>query len=143
MATTLGELDDHVDFDLYLPINGVTYRIAAPSIEHAERVRMLPWLSYEELPADAELAELETLLGPALVQMREHGVSAPVMYHAGRTAVVHFAFPQGPELGRVYWLLGDLTQRLDFVALMRELAAGTDPSLLVEALTARRVAEVS
>lgn len=132
MATLLGELDAHIDFDLYLPIDGVVYRIPAPPLHYADRLRKLPWLSYEELPADAEMDELETILGPALDQMRRNNVSAPRVYHAGRTAVIHFAFSQGPQMGRIWWLLGDLTSRIDFKALMEAVASGVDMTSLTQ-----------
>ena len=124
MATLLGELDERLDFDLYLPIDGVLYRIPAPTYKAAERLRKLPWLSYKQLPPAKELKELERVLGPALAQMRDNNVSAPRVYHAGRTAVIHFAFPQGPQMGRAWWLLGDLTARIDFAMLQRFLAEG-------------------
>ena len=136
MATLLGSLDARVDFDLYLPIDGIVYRIPAPALAEADRLRELPWLSYKELPADVELAELEKLLGPALDQMRRNDVKAPRVYHAGRTAVIHFAYPQGPQMGRIHWLLGDLSARIDFVSLQQMLAEGVDMSAIQEQLQA-------
>lgn len=135
MPTRLGELPD-LDFDLYLPIDGVLYRIPAPTYKQAERLRKLPWLSYKQLPAHKELRELERVLGPALAEMRLNNVSAPRVYHAGRTAVIHFAFPQGPQMGRIWWLLGDLTARIDFGSLMKLLGEGVDMSALQEQMQA-------
>lgn len=132
MATLLGELDSRVDFDLYLPINGVVYRIPAPTYKAADRLRKLPWMSYKQLPANRELKELERVLGPALVGMRDNNVSAPWVYHAGRTAVIHFAFPQGPQMGRIWWLLGDLAARIDFKLLMQMLGEGVDMTAIQE-----------
>lgn len=138
MATRLGELDSHVDFDLYLPIDGVLYRIPAPTYKAAERLRKLPWMSHKQLPANKELREIERVLGPALIEMRDNSVSAPRVYHAGRTAVIHFAFPQGPEMGRLHWMLGDLNARVDFRSMMKLLAEGVDPSAVAELFAAQR-----
>jgi hypothetical protein len=124
MATRLDDLAQHFDPNLYLPIDGVIYQVPAPSIGEADRLRPLIWSSKaSEFGPDLEWRECVKILGSAYAEMVAHELPAPYVAHAGRTALLHFCSgPQGPELGRAHWQFAHITERLDVVKLMDQLA---------------------
>lgn len=129
MATLLDDLDLHYDPDLYLPIRGTVYRIEAPPIHEADRVRELVWT--KNLDPRTEHAEIVKILGGigkdgkprtdgAYAQMAANEVPAPFVSHAGRTAIIHFG--ASPELGRAHWTFAYLTERINIDELIDNLA---------------------
>lgn len=118
MATVLDDLDLHYDPDLYLPIRGVVYRIAAPSVSEADRLRTVVW---DKLDADAEHSEIVKVLGAAHQLMVDAEIPAPYRDHAGRTAIVHYGM--SAEMGRAHWKFAHVTQRIDIAALIEEMKA--------------------
>ena len=109
----LPDLDDIYDPDLRLPIRGVTYRIAAPDITEAERLRIV---LIQDLTPDEIRAEAEKILGPALDEMRTNGVPDPMALHAGTTALIHYG--AAPKLGRSFWLYAHVAGQVDTAALL-------------------------
>ncbi|WP_439030214.1 DUF7426 family protein [Gordonia terrae] len=124
MTTRLTDLSKHYDPDLYLPINGHIYQIAAPSILDVERIRPKLWGNeVSEFGPNEEWRECVTILGAAFFEMLANAVPAPYVSHAGRTALIHFCSgPQGPELGRAYWIFTGIGERLDMVKMIEHLA---------------------
>lgn len=124
MATRLDDLSQHFDPDLYLPIGGVIYQIAAPPIGEADRIRTKLWgPEAREFGPDEEWRECVKVLGAAYVEMLANEVPSRFVDHAGRTALIHFCSgPQGPELGRAHWEFAHLAERIDVVKLMEFLA---------------------
>lgn len=121
MATILDDLDLHYDPDLYLPIRGVVYRIPAPTISEADRLRQVAWSTMDP---EREHTEIVKVLGTAHSEMESAELPAPYRDHAGRTAIVHFGM--SPELGRAHWTFAHLTARIDIEALIEEMAAMTE-----------------
>lgn len=124
MTTRLGDLAKHFDPDLLLPIGGTIYRVPAPSIGEADRIRPKLWgPEATTFGPDDEWRECVKILGTTYADMLVDGVPAPYVSRAGRTALIHFCSgPQGPELGRAHWHLADLADRIDTVRLMEFLA---------------------
>jgi hypothetical protein len=110
------DLGEFFDPDLLLPINGKEYRIASPNAEAGLRLRTLfaapdatTWSD------DDELAEVMGLLGAtknddgewvggAWSEMAADGIAWPAIWHAGRTALMHFGM--SPTLAEVHWVTG-------------------------------------
>lgn len=91
------------DPDLYLPIAGSRYRVAAPSKTRTDELRAAV---ASGVAGDAERDLYERLLGDTVDAMVADEVPDVYIAHAGRTAVLHFAM--GPEVGAVHWQLGVL-----------------------------------
>ncbi|ROZ89014.1 hypothetical protein [Gordonia sp. OPL2] len=120
MATHLDDLASHYDPDLLLPIDGVLYRIPAPSIGEADRLRPKLWGAEARVfGPDEEWAECIKILGTAYAEMVAHEIPAPYVGHAGRTALIYFCSgPQGGELARAHWQFIHITERINVPKLM-------------------------
>lgn len=123
MSTRYEDLGGYFDPDLLLPIGGTLYRIKAPTIGEADRIRPKLWgPEARTFGPDEEWAECVKILGDAYAQMVADGMPAPYVAHAGRTALIHFCSgPQGPELGRGHFQLAHITDRVDVPKLMETL----------------------
>ena len=100
----LGDLADHLDTDLVLPILGIDYRIPSPGITESDRLAMVV--------VDTTLTELQThaeavkILGTVRLDMADNGVPDPMAEHAGRTALVHFGM--NARMAASYWRFAPL-----------------------------------
>lgn len=117
MATVLTDLDQIYDPDLYLPIRGMVYRIPAPTVDEADRLRDLIW--EKQLHPQVMHQEIVKILGPAQQQMLEDELPVSFRNHAGRTAIIHFA--GSTEMGKHFWLFHHLTEVIDIDALIAQL----------------------
>lgn len=133
MATQYDDLAARFDPDLYLRIDGVVYRVAAVDIEEAQRLSDLIWGPGRfELGPLEEMRECERILqrvphdgqASAWDAMTANNIPGRWVYHAGRTALIHFGSgPQGAELGNGHWRLADLSTRIDVAKLLETLVA--------------------
>lgn len=111
------DLATFFDPDLYLPVNGKKYRIAAPSKTKADELRLM--VITDSATIEQEREEFEELLGEALLdQMKADGLTDPEITHCGRTALLHFGAT--PQIGVAHWHLGQLGTELDLAGLLAE-----------------------
>lgn len=116
MIDNYRDIAEFYDPDLRLPIRGVTYTIQAPSKAKADRLRAA-LTGFES--ADDERATYEDVLGEALAAMVANDVPDPIIGHAGRTALLHFA--ADPETAVTHWHLGPLGTAYSIAELLRAL----------------------
>ena len=105
----LPDLREFFDPSLTLPIGGTDYAIPAAQLDQARRLRrsVLAGMSETE-----ELAEIDELFGPALVeQMCADGVRWTEYLHAGRTALLWIA--TNAEIAAAHWKLAQLGELVD------------------------------
>ena len=124
MATVLTDLDQIYDPDLYLPIRGMVYRIPAPTVDEADRLRDLIW--EKKLHPQVLHQEIVKILGPAHQQMLEDELPVSFRNHAGRTAIIHFG--ASTEMGKHFWLFDHLTEIIDIDVLIEQLSAHDESS---------------
>lgn len=112
MATIpLRDLSEFHDPDLYLPINGKRYRIAAPTRETVKELR-----EFVDKPRSVEAvrAAAAPLLGSALDEMTNDDLPQAWIDHAGRTAIVHYAL--GATLAAANWHFGPAAEAIELEA---------------------------
>lgn len=107
------DLAEFFDPDLHLPIRGKTYTITSPTAAEGLRLRLL--INDESAPVhiSAEVAEIMKLLGATLNEatgeyegglwgeMNADGLSWEEVFHAGQTALMHFAV--SPAVAEINW----------------------------------------
>lgn len=102
------DLRDVFDPDLYLPIGGKKYRVPAPTMEQAERLKNLVLV---EMDDEEELAEIRELLGPVTDELFADGVKWPEYRHFGRTAILWAG--AGDQIAEAHWHYAQLGQLVD------------------------------
>lgn len=114
----LRDLTEIFDPNLYLPIKGKSYRVAAVSKTEADRLRplLVTALSYDD-----ERAEVAKVLGPTQDEMVADGITDAEIHHAGRTALMWFG--GGPKLGAAHWHMHQLGELVDTDRILAEARA--------------------
>lgn len=116
----LRDLDETgFDPDLHLPIRGKRYTVTAPSYEEWKRLVVV--VADSGMPAVEQTNEALKILGPAVDQMAADNVPWPMILHAGRTALLHFA--ASPDLGEIHWAMAHLGRLIDLERVSEQLAA--------------------
>ncbi|KSU81598.1 DUF7426 family protein [Rhodococcus qingshengii] len=115
------DLDTFFDPDLHLPIRGKTYTVPAPGGPEAERLRKqviaegLPQVMqvFEALKIlGAEIdPETETWSGGVYDEMVADDLPWPMIFHAGRTAIINFGF--SADMAESHWALAQLGKMVD------------------------------
>ncbi|NKU72723.1 hypothetical protein GS898_04960 [Rhodococcus hoagii] len=99
----LKDLDTFFDPDLHLPIRGKKYTVTAPDWETVKQLRVK--IFADDLPPLEQSDDAVAALGPALDEMVADNLPWPMILHAGRTAMLHWA---SPELAEIHWSLAQL-----------------------------------
>ncbi len=109
------------DPDLHLPIRGKTYTVVAPaSYEQFQEIRRM--VVTEGLPAVEQIDQALAILGDVAEEMFADEVPAPMVLHAGRTALLHFGW--SPDMGAIYWHTSHLPRLVGFDKVSDVLAKG-------------------
>ncbi|MFI7168524.1 DUF7426 family protein [Rhodococcoides fascians] len=108
-------LSEFFDPDVLLPIRGKTYRIVSPNAAEGLRIRQI--MASNGTFSDAEeLTEVLTLMGASedpetgvwsggvYGEMDADGLSWAEIFHAGRTALMHYGL--SPSLAQINWHTG-------------------------------------
>ncbi len=111
------DLRDVFDPDLYLPIGGKLYRIPAPTMEQAARLKSLV---LTQMTADQEHAEIEELLGAVRDELFTDGVKWPEYEHLGRTALLWAG--AGDVIAEAHWHMAQIPKYVDLEKLKEETA---------------------
>lgn len=127
------DLDTFFDPDLKLPIRGKTYTVPAPGAPEAARLRKqviaegVPPVEqvFEALKVlGAEIdPETEAWSGGVYDEMVADDLPWPMIFHAGRTAIIHYGFTA--DMGEAHWALAqlgklvDLEQATEFLATIK------------------------
>ena len=102
------DLRDVFDPDLYLPIGGKTYRIPAPTMEQAARLKLLVLV---EMTDEQEHAEIDELLGAVRDELFADGVKWPEFTHLGRTALLWAG--AGDVIAEAHWHMAQAPRYVD------------------------------
>lgn len=129
----LRDLTEFYDPNLYLPINGKSYKVPAPPKKKADELRLL--IVDQTVTQEQERTEFEALLGPALDEMVADKVPDPVITHAGRTALLHYG--GSAKLGAANWHLSQLGELVDVDRLVAEAKALKTQAAAAEALASQ------
>ncbi len=111
------------DPDLHLPIRGKKYRVKAPATYEAF-VEIRRMVITEGLPAVEQIDQAIAVLGDTAEQMFADEVPAPMILHAGRTALLHFGW--SPDMAAIYWQTSHLPRLVGFDKVGAMLATGAE-----------------
>ncbi|MGM5065733.1 DUF7426 family protein [Rhodococcus qingshengii] len=114
------DLDSFFDPDLKLPVRGKWYTVPAPGGPEAERLRSK--VVAEGLPPVEQVGEALKMLGAVqdedghwsggvYDEMVADEVPWPMIYHCGRTAILHYGFT--PDMAESHWGLTQLGRMVD------------------------------
>lgn len=115
------DLDTFFDPDLKLPIRGKTYTVPAPGAPEAARLRKQ--VIAEGVPPVEQVFEALKILGAEIDpeteawsggvydEMVADNLPWPMIFHAGRTAIIHFGFTA--DMGEAHWALAQLGKLVD------------------------------
>lgn len=126
------DLDTFFDPDLKLPIRGKTYTVPAPGAPEAARLRKQ--VAAEGVPPVEQVHEALKILGAepdesgdwvggVYSEMVADDLPWPMIFHAGRTAILHYGF--SPDIAESHWALAqlgklvDLEQATEFLATIK------------------------
>lgn len=115
------DLDTFFDPDLHLPIRGKKYTVPAPGGDDSAYLRkkvMDDGLPPIEQVRDAlhilgadEDPETGRWAGGVYSEMVADNIPWPMIFHAGRTAILHYGF--SPDIAESHWALAQLGKLVD------------------------------
>lgn len=114
------DLDTFFDPDLHLPIRGKKYTVPAPGAHEAARLRKQ--VVAEGVPPVEQVHEALKILGAeqdgagywaggVYSEMVADNIPWPMIFHAGRTAILHYGFT--PDMAESHWALSQLGKLVD------------------------------
>ncbi|MDV6276371.1 hypothetical protein R3Q06_23000 [Rhodococcus erythropolis] len=114
------DLDTFFDPDLKLPIRGKLYTVPAPGAPEAARLRKQ--VVAEGVPPVEQVGEALKILGAVedeagvwlggvYDEMVADNIPWPMIFHAGRTAILHYGFT--PDMAESHWALAQLGRLVD------------------------------
>jgi hypothetical protein len=121
------DLDTFFDPDLHLPIRGKKYTVPAPGAPEAARLRKQ--VVAEGVPPVEQVSDALKILGAEPVldpetdeptgdwaggvysEMVADNLPWPMIFHAGRTAIIHYGFT--PDMAESHWALAQLGKLVD------------------------------
>lgn len=114
------DLDTFFDPDLKLPIRGKLYTVPAPGAPEAARLRKQ--VAAEGVPPVEQVGEALKILGAVedeagvwaggvYDEMVADNIPWPMIFHAGRTAILHYGFT--PDMAESHWALAQLGRLVD------------------------------
>lgn len=127
------DLREFYDPHLYLPVGGKRYKIPAPSMEQARRLKTLV---ATEVTLDRELAEITELFGPLSDELLADGVSWTEYLHVGKTALLWVG--AGQKVAEAFWHFAQLGQLVDLDKLPQANRAQRRAAMKAAAAEARK-----